>query len=175
MKFNFQNLDSSTRQLMSAEIKYDTDRGQLYFSKRFNEVGHACYHDVLQEAITNGDEETFGISLKAKGCFKSHEERKTKSGTTMAKVPETANVTLAESEFNRFYIRALCLRAIETGQQLLIYRARYSENPRAESEMLVNQTIEPQRLLADLRNNIGVDTALGLPPGPNSGLTVKLI
>ncbi len=174
MNFNFQNLDRSTRQLMSDEIKYDIDREQLYFSRRFNETGYSCYIDILQNAVANGDEETFGISLKERGCFKTHEERKTKSGITLVKIPETANITFAESEFNRFYIRALCLKAIETGQQLLIYRARYSENPRVESEMLVNQTINPQKLLTDLRNNIGIDTALGLPPGPNSGLTVKL-
>src|SRR6266851_5569734 len=33
---------------------------------------------------------------------------------------------------------------------------------------------DPKALLTDLRSNPGVDTALGLPPGPNSGLSARL-
>ena len=47
-------------------------------------------------------------------------------------------------------------------------------NPRPESEAKIGKTIAPQSLLDDLRKNIGVEPALGLPPGPNSGLSVKL-
>ncbi len=174
MKFNFTNLDEQTRKLMLDEINLDINNNQLYFSKRFNATGIQLYADILQKSVTSGDEEHLAISLKQNGCFKDKEERRTKSGVTLVKVPETAHQTLAESEFNRFYIRALCLRAITNGQQLIIYRARHSDNPRIESEMMINKTIDPNKLLADLRQNIGVDTALGLPPGPNSGLTVKL-
>ena len=175
MKFNFENLDDFTRKLMQDEINYDIEREQLYLSKRFNDVGQNIYKDLLYEAVENGDEETLASSLNNNGCFKSHEERKTKSGVTLAKVPENANVTLAESEFNRFYIRGLCLRAIQAGQKIQIYRARHSDNPRAESITLIDKIIEPEKLLSDLRTSIGIDTVLGLPPGPNSGLSVKLI
>lgn len=81
---------------------------------------------------------------------------------------------MADSEFNRFYIRGLALRAINSGETLTIYRARHSDNPRQESEAMIGKRIEAHKLLMDLRNNIGTDTAFGLPPGPNSGLSVKL-
>jgi hypothetical protein len=40
---------------------------------------------------------------------------------------------------------------------------------------LIGKIIECDKLLNDLRENIGMDTILGLPPGPNSGLSVELI
>jgi hypothetical protein len=90
-------------------------------------------------------------------------------------VPATAPETLAEGEFNRFYIRGLCVRALAEGiTELVIYRAKQVENPRSESTAKIGLKISAQALLTDLRANPGVDTALGLPPGPNSGLSVKL-
>lgn len=175
MKFNFENLDEQTRQLMSDESKADIAKEQLYMSKRFNENGLQLYPQLLQQAVANGDEQTLASALKANNCFFDKEQRKTKTGITYAKVPENAHQVFSESEFNRFYIRALCVRAIESGQQLQIYRARHSDNPRPESEMMIGRKIDPGKLLVDLRTNIGVDTAFGLPPGPNSGMSIKLI
>lgn len=175
MKFNFENLDEIIRKLMNDEIDFDIEKDQLYLSKRFNEKGQKIYKDLLKDSVQNGDEQTLAVSLKNNGCFKAYEERKTKSGLTSAKVPETANLTLAESEFNRFYIRALCVRAINDSLVLVVYRARHSDKPRSESENLIGQTIDPQNLLDDLRKNIGIETALGLPPGPNSGLSIRFI
>lgn len=174
MKFNFENLDEQTRDLMALEIKTDIDSNQLYFSKRFNENGHQLYAELLFDIVSNGDEETLATALKVNNCFADKEPRNSKNGITYAKVPETANQTLADSEFNRFYMRGLALRAISSGQTLTIYRARHSDNPRAESEAMIGKQVDAQNLLSDLRNNIGTDTALGLPPGPNSGLSVKL-
>ena len=61
------------------------------------------------------------------------------------------------------------------GNKIQIYRARESSNPRQESIKLIGIEVNPEKLLADLRTNIGVDTVLGLPAGPNSGLSGKLI
>jgi len=174
MKFNFENLDEQTRKLMLVEIEHDHKSEVLYYSKRFNDTGIKLYLGLLKQAAIDGDEQSLATALKANKCFNTHEERRTKSGMTQVKIPETANETLTESEFNRFYMRALCIRAIENNQSLLIYRARHSDNPRVESEMLIGKEMDPAKLLAELRENIGCDTALGLPTGPNSGLTVKL-
>ena len=174
MKFNFENLDEKTRELMIAEIQSDNSKGLLYLSKRFNKNGHDLYLQILLNEVSTGDEQSLAIELKANDCFAKQETRNGKNGIMYVKVPETANQTLAESEFNRFYIRAIALKAINSGQKLTIYRARHSDNPRIESENMIGKQLPPDKLLEDLRNNIGVDTALGLPPGPNSGLSVKL-
>ena len=95
----------------------------------------------------------------------------------MARVPYTAPMTLAEGEFNRFYLRGACLRAAsEVSRNMIeIYRARPSVNPRPQSEALIGTRLDPTILLSDLRDHIGVDTALRLPPGPNSGLSGRLV
>ena len=93
----------------------------------------------------------------------------------MAEVPYTAPETLAEGEFNRFYARGLCRRAIEEGtSQLIVYRAKQVMNARSASQAKIGTKISAKELLQDLRTHPGVDTALGLPQGPNSGLSVKL-
>jgi hypothetical protein len=86
-----------------------------------------------------------------------------------------AHEMLAEGEFNRFYIRALCLRAIEDGvSEVIVYRAKDVEHARSESQQKIGSRVAAELLLRDLRTHVGVDTALGLPPGPNSGLSVHL-
>ena len=174
MKFNFENLDNETRELMTSEIKSDISNGQLYFSKRFNENGHKLYPQLLLNAVESGNEESLAIALKQNNCFADKEVRNGKNGVTYAKIPETANQTLAESEFNRFYIRGLALRATASEHTLTIYRARHSDNPRPESEIMIGKQVSADKILNDLRNSIGFDSALGLPAGSNSGLTVKL-
>jgi hypothetical protein len=86
-----------------------------------------------------------------------------------------AHEMLAEGEFTRFYIRGLCLRAIEDRiPAVIIYRAKHVENARSASAEKIGSAHAPALLLADLREHLGLDTALGLPPGPNSGLCAKL-
>jgi len=53
-------------------------------------------------------------------------------------------------------------------------RAYITSNTRPESQRMIGNTISAKALLDDLRAHIGVDTALGLPAGPNSGLSVRL-
>lgn len=91
------------------------------------------------------------------------------------KVPVTAPWTFAEGEFNRFYLRGLCLRAIDEGKSIEVYRAKAVVAPRPESTALIGARLNPHTLLADLRIHLAVDTALGLPAGPNSGLSGRLV
>jgi hypothetical protein len=175
MKFNFENLDEQTRQPMLDEVEFDIANERLYYSKRLNDTGVKLYAHLLKQAVTTGNEQTLATALKTYSCFKIQEEILTTSGIALAKVPGTTHQTLAEMEFNRFYIRALCVRAIENNQQLKIYRARDSNAPRMEAKVLIGREVDPKRILDELRKNIGFDRALGLPSGPNSGLTVKLV
>ena len=81
-----------------------------------------------------------------------------------------ASRLLAEGEFNRFYMRALCLRAIEEGRTLEVYRAKPPEIPRAGLEGFVGRAVEPEELLGRLREG-GWSSPL-LKPG--AGLSVKI-
>jgi hypothetical protein len=103
------------------------------------------------------------------------QRKKPTGGYTTAKVPINAPDMMAEGEFNRFYARGLCLRAIAEGiPTVTVYRAKEVNNPRPESEALIGTHVSAEQLLQDLRQHTGTDTDLGLPGGPNSGLSVRL-
>jgi hypothetical protein len=173
---NHANLDARTRQFMLDEINMDVQNNTLYLSPRLSEVGRRDYPDLLREAARLHNDLWLENELRRNGRLNATEQRrKQKGGYTIAAVPITAPETLAEGEFNRFYARALCRVAIQNGiPDLVIYRAKEVKNPRAESVQLIGTTINTQSLLADLRTHQGMDTALRLPPGPNSGLSVCL-
>lgn len=175
MALNLINLDAVTRQQMIAEVNFDIQNGKLYQSTRLSSIGLRDYETLLREAINDHDDSWLANQLRTGGRLNETETRRTKNGVTTAKVPITAPDTLAEGEFNRFYARGLCLRAInENIPNLVVFRAKPVSEPRPESQAKLGTSVNPQSLLNDLRTNVGVEPALGLPPGPNSGLSVKL-
>lgn len=175
MSFNFENLDSRTRELMLEELSNDIKNGTLYISPRLNEKGKKIYPELLRKAIISGNELSLAEDLRNNYMNETEQRKKPNGGFTIAKIPYNAHIMLAEGEFNRFYIRAICRRTIEeTSASIEVYRAKEVSNPRPESERKIGSIIEPKKLLDDLRTHPGVDTALGLPSGPNSGLSVRL-
>jgi hypothetical protein len=170
MALNLVNLDSRTRKLMLEELEVDVQAGNLYLSPRLSSIGRRDYEGLLREAIQSGNDAMLAGALRSAGRMNQIE-------TTVKghkNVPVTAPETLAEGEFNRFYARGLCRRAIEDSTGVVVYRAKQVQTPRADSEAKIGAQMDAQALLNDLRNSIGVEPALGLPPGPNSGLSVQL-
>jgi DNA repair photolyase len=174
----YENLDDRTRQLMLDEMEYDLAHNQLHISPFLSGQGQHDYANLLREAIQNGTDESLAEHLRAhRRILRTLPRRLPKSGGySIAATPENAAEVLAESEFNRYYIRALARRAIEDGiQELVVYRAKPARNPRPESEARVETALSPQELLDDLRSHPGDEAPkLGVPSGPNSGLSVRL-
>lgn len=167
--FNFRNLDARTRGHMLSEFARDLDGPGLYPSARFTANGSDLYPAALRAALTDGNERTLTSALGARDFFKTHELRR---GNPVA-VPVTAPMTFAEGEFNRFYVRGTCLRALEDGHnEVTVYRAKSVAEPRLESEALIGTRLAATTLLDDLRTNAGKSPTLRLPGGPNSGLSV---
>ena len=156
---------------MLRELEVDLKSENLYISSRLNETGLAHYREILGIAFEEHDNAWLAGEVSRRTCLKRVEQ--TRRG--IKKVPVNAADTLAEGEFNRFYIRDVCVRAIEEGiPEVEVYRAKRVANPRARSEALIGKRLSPSSLLDDLRRSQGVEPALGLPPGPNSGLSVRL-
>ena len=176
MPLQLLSLDDRIRAFMLSEIALDEERQNLYISKRLTTFGADAYPAMLKDVVRSGADADLAQRLRTHGCFAETETRQLKGGKiTVARIPVTAPETFAEGEFNRFYLRAICRAAIEDGvPEVEVYRARHSENPRPESEALVGKALPAITLLRDLRQNTGVDTCLGLPPGPNSGLSARL-
>jgi hypothetical protein len=176
MGLHYRDLDQKTRALMLDEFRNDEVAGRLYLSERLTPHGRARWRAVLKEALVAGDDETLGAMLRAEQVLEVWEVAHRNGRPYRKSVPQNAAETLAEGEFNRFYCRAICLRALSESAGLVeVYRAKVVTQPRSKSERLVGTHIDAQRLLDDLRRNIGIDTALGVPAGPNSGLCVRLL
>ncbi len=168
MALNLMNLDERTRQLMLDEIDRDVAAGTLYMGANLTQRGQKDYEELLRYAVKEGDDATLARALRSSG-------RIAERTTAGRKVASNAAEVLAEGEFNRFYIRALCLRAIEDESgPLTVYRAKQVHKPRSESQALIGNTYDPATLLADIRDSIGTGTMSGVPGGPNSGLSVCL-
>jgi DNA repair photolyase len=171
------NLDARTRALMLDEVEYDKARQELHISPYLSGQGQHDYEILLREAIKSGNEETLAARLdEHRRIARTAHRRIPSGGYSIVTVPSNAAEMIAESEFNRYYIRALCRRAIEDGiDELIVYRAKPVHEPRATSEELVESTVDPRELLQDLREHPGdAIPQLGIPGGPNSGISVHL-
>jgi hypothetical protein len=174
---NLLNLNERVRQLMLEEVERDIERGTLYVSPRLSNTGTHNYLTLLREAIQGHDDDWLAEQLSGRGRVHRAEPRRQRkgSGFTLVQVPYTAARTIAREEFNRFYIRAVCRLALEEGiSEVVVYRARQARQPRPESERMIGRRLDAQRLLDDLRAHTGMETLLRLPPGPGSGLSVRL-
>jgi len=177
MGLYYYHLDERTRQLMLEEMDYDIANNQLHISPFLSGQGQRDYLNLLREAIQRGTDDTLAESLRThRRLFRAlPRHNKLKGGYGIAAVPANAAEIIAEGEFNRFYIRALARRAIEDGiPELVIHRAKKARQPRPESETLVETTLPAKDLLEDLRAHPDQPPKLGVPSGPNSGLSVRL-
>jgi hypothetical protein len=160
---------------MLAELERDQRSGAVYKSRRLTDAGANGWSALLGEALGQHDDEWLASMLRSGGYVRTHEgRRKPKGGFTVALVPYTAPETLAEGEFNRFYARGLCAQVLAaSGHQVEVCRGKEVDSPRPESRAMLGQRLPAQALLDDLRTSQGVEPALGLPPGPDSGLTIR--
>lgn len=168
--FNFLNLTDSVRNKMLSEVEMDISKGELFISPRLNVNGIKEYPNFLKDSIKNGNEE-FLEALIAQS--NSLNETEVYGDGKTRKVAKNAALLLAQGEFNRFYIRAVCLEAIENSiDSVEVYRARESSQSRPGSELMLGEQINPNKLLEDLRTSIGVTPKI--LPDVNSGLSIKI-
>lgn len=175
MALNYLDLDEQTRIHMADEIQFDKDHNNFYLSNFLSPKGKEQWPALLEESVQHDDQWLEREIVNRRLLAEFYPKRKPNSTEmTQARVPYTAAQTLAEGEFNRLYARGLCARVIaEGGHTVEAYRARYSVNPRPESELIIGHKFIPQDIIQDLRSNPGIDTAIGIPPGPNSGISIK--
>jgi hypothetical protein len=173
MAFNFLDLDDKTRRFMVEEVDTATSTGNLYFSKRFNEKGNVRWPSLLREAVADYTEHWLAYQIEAEELMKELEGSHTRlGGYTVKHVPHTAAETLADGQFNRFYILGVCRHALDEGHKMVrVYRAKQSQEPRPESDALIGTSISAQEILDSLRP---VQSSLGHQLlKPNSGLSVQ--
>lgn len=174
MGLSYENLDDRTRSLMVEEIEIDLAGDGMYVSRYLNENGKAAWSDLTRDAARSGSDDSLASAL-ARGLLETHySKRKPKGGFTMAQVPHNASQTMAEAQFNMYYMRALSRRVLAgEARALIVYRAKVVDVPRTSSEQMIGNEIDATLVLNELRRTKGVDPDIQIPL-PNSGLSVHL-
>ena len=177
MPLQYENLDPVTRRFAVAELDSDYASGAFHVSERLRPTAVAEYQRLLNDALRYYDD--LWLEDRVDDLLIDFEPRRTRSGgTTTARVPEIAGRLLAEHDFNNYYMRGVCLRAIEEGRQVVeVYRARLSLAPRAQSAELEGTRLAAHDVLAQLRSEPGEEVQGVAPPlgRYNSGLSVRLV
>lgn len=172
--FLFLDMNDALRLIMVKEINDAIAKGLLYYSKRFTDTGKARWPELLLAAAQSAhNEHGLAYRLEDINAMKEFERRTTPLGAySVVYVPHTAAQTLADAEFNRYYMRAVCTRAQAEGKRVTVYRACTRANARPESEALIGQSFDPSEVHAAISE---------LPSGsshelvrPNSGLSLRI-
>jgi hypothetical protein len=168
--FEFEDLTPDTRSRMLQELERDLNARTIFYDSRLTKNGRAAYLRVLMTALESGTPENLSEAILSNSLLNPTETRDVGQGRLVqAKVSKIAHRNIGEAEFNRYYMRAICLKAIEQGNdEVEVYRARPSTNPRPDTADRMNA----KELLEHLRTtNISVP---GSFPGPNSGRSVRI-
>jgi hypothetical protein len=109
----YENLDGVTRALMVSEV----DAGEVYRSPRLNGAGISRWPILLKEAVRWHDYRWLSQQLAAQRLVVDRETYTSRTGklTWRAIDIQASAAILARGEFNRYYVRALCVRAMEAG------------------------------------------------------------
>lgn len=174
MGIRYENLDAVTRAHMLEEMQL----GDHYMSPRLTAEGLAAWSGLMQEAAQHHNDDWLAQELINRDFLRG-EESYTRDGVTRTRRINQSHAAqqLGEGEFNRYYIRGLCQRAEKEGKsELVIYRGKDVSTPRPESEAKIGTSVSTKTLLATLRRNdfVTIEDAIGVPGGPNSGLTCRL-
>jgi hypothetical protein len=172
----FEDLIGLVRGFMVEEIDMDTRSDKIYRSSYLTQSGQGNFPDHLKAAAIGGNDDSLQASLKGQFNQTTQRKRPKNLGYYTAAVPVNAAQVLAEDQFNRYFCRGLSRHAISLGiPRLQVYRAKQVAQPRRDSEAKVGLLVDPQTVLIDLRASTeGFETALGIPPGPGSGITLRI-
>lgn len=140
--YYFPNLDEQTRLNMIAELELDIKTGMFYEPLSMTDYGLMNYKRVLRICFEKGNVETLVKSLITD--FFKHKNSKGH------KIPSNINEMTAFNDFNRYYIRALLLRAISENRILYIYRAKKVKNERKQSETVINNVYFDERQMRNM-------------------------
>ncbi len=175
MPLQYENLDPTTRRYALVELESDIEAGRFHIPSRLQPGTSDQYEAMLRDAIRYYDDRWLEDHVAE--IVVEVESRRTRSGgQTIARVPVMAARILAEGDFNKYYMRGLCARAIDEERTVVeVYRARLSMEPRAESQELEGRRIDAKELLAQLRGVADRDSEAPLLGRSNSGLSVRLV
>lgn len=169
--YYFPDLDEQTRLIMISELESDLKTGLFYEPKSLTSTGMFKYKRLLKECFSTGTLETLQQKL-SQSDFREKDNRGRKT-------PSNIRETLTFNDFNRYYIRAMLIRALNENRKLCVYRAKQSMHERQQSKLATNKVyFDKQKikqlleLCRDYRKLFRSNTQTELLK-PNSGLSLK--
>ncbi|WP_218221592.1 hypothetical protein [Nesterenkonia sp. Act20] len=168
MTFIFEDLDSTTRDLMLEEFEDDVAHGRVYISARALPGSNTLYFDAQRDAFGSGDADSLSKALASAGVF-----LKVQSDGKRVNFRDAASA-LGDGQFVAYYCRAVCRRAIEEGTRVEVYRGQQTATHRAGSDALVGTRVDPATVLDELRVHSLEPNRFSLVGKVNSGLVVRL-
>ena len=172
--FKFENLDKVTRPFIIKAIEEAEQTNNIYYSTRFNENGRTSWSSLLKKAANEHDEHWLAYQIESNVLMKDFEGARTRlGGYSIKHVPHKAAETMAEGQFNRFYMLGLCKRARqEEISQLEVYRAKPTSQHRSSSEAIIGKQFlvdEIEQQLKEIKNCFNSPLLK-----PNSGLCIRI-
>lgn len=172
MGLEYVDLDRDVRQAMVAEISKDIASESYYRGKILTEMGQHAWPELLRDAAISHDDDWLTEELRREGMLLSHTP--TKRGPRRVNI-EVDSAKLAQGQFNRYYMQAICVVAMALGEdEVEIYRAKESSDPRSTSAELIGRRFPAIQILTELRQSGGIETGSGFV-APNSGISVRRI
>ncbi len=174
MELFLPELDEVVRQWMATEIEADSVAGRLNVSPLLTSSGILQWGGVLLEAALWHDALWLAHRmLEDQLVIRTKRSRKLGNGSENVRVPDSAVFSLARNEFMQYYSRAICRKALAAGiDTVVIYRVMNPNVPRPQQDIPLGQGLSVREVFAALQQHHNLDAALGLPPGPVSGLSI---
>lgn len=162
----FKHIDvSDVRNAMLDEVELDITSNLIYISPRLKVDTRLQYLELLKGAVADEDDKWLATNVGK--LIKLLEWR----GSRQVRVPKTASITLAEGQFNLYYMRGLCIYAIDNMVNMLqISRFKTVDKPRSSSVSVLNSLVSPIDTLNELRRPF--EERISPLAKPNSGLTL---
>ena len=174
MGLDYINLNDAVRQYMLAEF----DQGSRYYSPRLNEAGKRKWDMLLKDALQYHTDIWLERELIRHNCFLNEEILKSSMGRTVKRAVNKAQSAriLAEREFNRYYLRGLCMAAAaQDKSHLLLYKARSSAELSEDMKRKIGTLIDCKALLAILRaRSVSLELVLSIEGAAHYTLSARI-
>lgn len=169
-------LSERIRPWMLREFEYDLAHNQLYFSPMLSNRGLRDYVRLLHDALLGGSMQTLAAQLRLQRRLQRTTRRIKPNGeSVVSNAPLTNADKLAESEFNRYYLRALCQLALaDKVPFVIVSEAQAVINPQPDTTLALETAFSPQEFLDELRAESGKVFKLGVGVGPRTQVRVRL-
>ncbi|MDB5798230.1 MAG: hypothetical protein JWP36_2132 [Paucimonas sp.] len=170
MPLVYRELDREIRSAMLAELELDIDNARLLPNPLLGAQAQQAWPALLVRAFSSESEAWLAHTLLEQGLVAQDANGEQ---LQLFRPSISAHDMLAQVEFNRFYCRAVCQRAIDTGAAVSVYRAGFSSEGLNIASDAVGRKFAARPTLHSLRVSICLEYALGLPGGYGAGLSLR--